>query len=122
MSCGCISYECVLLGINLCSSSAILPIIADATGVWQIELMGVGSSVHEFEATEGEMMELPSTLFNENYTHKAVLRRPDGSLYLSEGICLKIHTHIVNGIAPIPPIPALVGIGYWAIGNDFIIS
>lgn len=106
MSCNnCTSYECISIGIAGCNKWVELPLIADGSGTWSIELQMAGGFLNRaFVAVEGEKIVLPTIIFNEHATHIARIFRIDGSQFLDTGTCYKIITHPVSNVTePEPP-------------------
>lgn len=91
MNCGCEIYECINVFANPCDETVTLPIYALETGVYKMVNEFNGIIVRtDISATIGVNITIPTTKFNENYTHVVQFYKEDGSILNNTCYKLKI--------------------------------
>ena len=90
MGCKCEQYECLSVDREACSNDIMLPIQADETGSWKVQIEFNGTWIRlNTEVSQGEPISIPNVL-NEFYVHTIRLLRSDGSLF--NDTCYKLIT------------------------------
>ncbi len=96
MNCNCLAYQCLNIDYNECDNDISLPLNADETGTWVVQIEFGGTWVRlNIEVTEGEPIVIPNIL-NERYIH--TIRLLDTTKGLFNDTCYKLQTKITNPI------------------------
>lgn len=102
MACGCETYSCIEVGVNICNAGTSLGIVADMTGNYLIKVLFNGSwSNMSVLANEDDELAVPTFVLNESYTHEIRITPPIGA-----EVCYSAITYPsfnVAGYAPVPP-------------------
>ena len=90
MSCNCIEYQCLDVDYDVCSSNITLPLNADETGTWVVQVEFNGQRIRlNIEVTYGQPIVIPNIL-NEGYVHTIRLLNTDKELF--NNTCYKLDT------------------------------
>lgn len=102
MNCSCTTYTCLDVPINPCNVGTGLGIIADQTGNYKMYVEFNGNlNVFSVVAVSGQEISVPTTVFNEYYSHEVRIIAPDNSQE-----CYRINTYpssTISGFEPTPP-------------------
>jgi hypothetical protein len=94
MACNCLEYQCLNIDYDPCSNGVELPLNADETATWivQIEFNGTWILLN-IEVTNGDPIVIPNVL-NEHYTHTIRLLKANKTLF--NDTCYKLVTGTTN--------------------------
>ena len=94
MACNCLEYQCLSIDYNPCSNGVELPLNADETGMWVVQIEFNGTWIRlNVEVTDDEPIVIPNVL-NEHYTHTIRLLNTTKELF--NDICYKLVTGTAN--------------------------
>jgi hypothetical protein len=104
MACGCVTFECLRIPFDPCNTGFEIPVAATETTNADIEVLFNGS-VKTFQVAiiEGDNIILPTSAFNESYTHEVEIS------YSGESTCYKLTTIPATGLPDFEPIPPVNG-------------
>jgi hypothetical protein len=90
MACNCIEYQCIDVDHDPCNNNISLPLDADETGTWAVQIEFNGTWIRlNIEVTEGEAIVIPNVL-NEHYVH--TIRLLNSGKELFNDTCYKLMT------------------------------
>lgn len=100
MACGCVIFECLRVPFDPCNAGFEIDVVATETGNASIEVL-FNENIKQFEVaiTEGENIILPTSAFNENYTHEVEITQG------GESTCYKLTTIPASGLPDFTPVP-----------------
>lgn len=103
MNCGCETYQCINVFADPCNEVVTLPITANDTGIYKMvfQFNGVNFRI-DVPVISGENLTIPTSYFNENYTHVVQFYTEAGVLFLNT--CYKLNimqTVFTNPVEPI---------------------
>jgi hypothetical protein len=81
MPCRCPEYVCLTVSYDACSSGVELPVVADETGLWSVEIEFNGTWIRLSVAVSiGEPIVIPNVL-NEHYVHTIRILNSEKQLF-----------------------------------------
>lgn len=104
MNCGCVTYQCLRIPFDPCNTGFEIPVEATETGNASIEVLFNGNiTTFQVSVVEGENIILPTSGFNESYTHEVSITEA------GETVCYKLTTIPAKGLPDFEPIPPVNG-------------
>lgn len=104
MACGCVTFECIRIPFDPCNTGFEIPVVAAETGNIDIEVTFNGNvTVFQVAVIQGDNIILPTSAFNESYTHEVSITQGDIET------CYKLTTIPAKGLPDFEPIVPVEG-------------